>query len=70
MGPLIPLIILALEQAIKHAPALATEISALLSRQNITPDDWRALQMKYVGKSYEDYVPDSGLIPTPPATAS
>lgn len=65
MGPIIPLILVALEQAIKHVPALAVEVTALLAKQNPTPEDWRALQAKYTGKTYEGYVPSSGLIPTP-----
>jgi hypothetical protein len=65
---IIPLILFALQQAIKHVPGLAVDISAMLqnSKADPTAADWAALQAKYGGKTYEQMVPDSGLIPTPP----
>jgi len=61
----IPLIIFALQEAIKYAPALAVEISALLEKSNPTEQDWADLRAKFAAKTYESMVPHSGLIPTP-----
>lgn len=63
---LIPLVIFGLQEAIKYAPALAEEIRVLLSKGDPTPEDWLALQQKYATKTYEQYVPESGLIPSQP----
>ena len=62
---LIPLIIAIVQEAIKYVPTLAADIAALLSKNDATAADWAALQAKYAGKTYADYVPDSAL--TPPA---
>lgn len=65
MEAIIPIILFALQQAVKHVPPLAAEIVALLSKKDVTTADWVSLQAKYGGKSYEDMVPATGLKPTP-----
>lgn len=65
MGVFIPLIIEALQAAIKYAPTLAVEIGAVLNKGEPTAEDWRALKAKYGNKTYEQLVPNSGLTPTP-----
>jgi hypothetical protein len=64
---LIPIILFALQQAIRHVPGLAVDISAAIEKAKGDPSavDWAALQAKYGGQTYESRVPDSGLIPTP-----
>jgi hypothetical protein len=64
---IIPLILFALQQAIRHVPGLAVDIAAMIqsAKGDPTAADWAALQAKYGDQSYESRVPDSGLIPTP-----
>jgi hypothetical protein len=65
---LIPIILFALQQAIRHVPGLAVDISDMLRNSLDDPSaaDWASLHAKYGGKTYESMVKDSGLIPTPP----
>lgn len=60
---LLSLIIFGVQQLIAHAPEIAAEISALLTKTEPTADDWKALHDKVAAKSYRDYVPASALPP-------
>jgi hypothetical protein len=68
MNKLTPIILFALQQAIRHVPGLAVDLVNVLRDAAIDPTsgNWAALQAKYGDQSYESRVPDSGLIPTPP----
>lgn len=54
-------VIFGIEELIKVAPTVATEIQALLAKQDATAADWQALRDKVQSKTYFDYVPNSGL---------
>lgn len=62
----IALILSLIEEATKDAPALVADIQAIFAKENPTPADWEALRAKVLGKSYEDYVPQTAL----PATVA
>lgn len=62
MNPaMIQLAIFALSEAIKAYPQLRAEISAVLNKENPTPEDWAALHAKISAKGYFDYVPQSAV---------
>lgn len=56
---MLSLILLAAEQLVKHAPAIAAQIGAVLQKENPTPADWEALRANL--KAYEAY----GIQPPP-----
>jgi len=66
MEKAIPLIIFALSEAIKQVPGLASDISRIINKPDVSEADWMELQRRYGGRSYFDVVPESGLRPTPP----
>lgn len=58
------IVIFAIQEAIKYAPELVEGIKSLLNKTDATEADWLELRAKYLRKSYESVVKDSGLIPT------
>ena len=66
MSPaLLNLLFLGIEEAIKLTPGLVAEFQTLFSKADVTEADWIALRTRVLSKAYEDYVPQSGLIPAP-----
>lgn len=57
----IALLLEGLEEAIKIEPAIQSDLVAIFTKPNPTPDDWTALRVKVVSKKYSDYVPASDL---------
>jgi hypothetical protein len=56
------------EEAIKIAPQVETDLAGIFSTANPTPADWEALRAKVLAKGYFDYVPASQLpLPGTPA---
>lgn len=55
------LVIFAVEELIKQAPALIVEFQKLFSTSAPTPEDFAALRAKVRSKTYRDYVPASKL---------
>lgn len=45
-----------LELAVKEAPAIKQAFTALIQKENPTPEEWAALRATILAKSYEDYV--------------
>lgn len=50
-----------LQEAIKFAPELYLELSALFNKPDPTPADWDALRARVLAQSYKDLVPNSQL---------
>lgn len=66
---LLAIIVSLVEEAVKLAPSIVADFQAIFSKPNPTPADWAALRASILEKSYEDFVPDTGLTPdstTPP----
>jgi len=62
MSPaLISVIIFAVQEAIKHAPGLVTDLRTILSKSEPTDEDWDELRKKVASKGYYDYVPASSI---------
>jgi hypothetical protein len=62
MNPAMLAIVVSLvEEAIKQEPAIVAEFQNIFSKPNPTPEDWQALRVKVLAKSYGDYVPDSAI---------
>ncbi len=59
------LVLSLVEEAIRLEPAIRAEIESLLAKDNPTPEDWQALRIKVLSKSYRDYVPATALPPDP-----
>lgn len=57
----IPVLLFALQEAIKLEPQIADGIRQLLTKGEPSDADWEALHAKYAAKSYWDYVPGSAL---------
>lgn len=55
----IALIVQLVELAVKEAPAIATELQAIFSKPNPTPEDWAALRAKVAAQSFESLAPDA-----------
>lgn len=74
MSPaLLATIISLVEQAIKDAPGILAEFQGIFNKPNPTPEDWQAMRVAILAKSYKDFVPDSALPdnpPTPPPPTS
>jgi len=54
-------IISLLQEAITVAPMIATEVQAILAKNNPTAADWEALKAKITGESFESLAPDAKL---------
>lgn len=74
-------IIALVQEAITLEPELQAQLQTIFSKPNPTPEDWQALRLQVLGKSYADYVPASALpapgaggvsggVTTPPETKS
>jgi hypothetical protein len=63
------LVLFGLQELIQHAPELAADIQALLTKPDATPADWEALRARVKAKSYFDYVQKSSLQQPTPAPA-
>lgn len=58
---LIALIVSMVEELVKIAPGVVTDIQTVLSKPQATPDDWQAIKDKVLAKRYEDFVPDTQI---------
>jgi len=55
------IVLFALQEAIKAAPSLVSDLGQLFSKSDVTPADWETLRTKVSAKGYHDYVPESQL---------
>lgn len=55
------LILSLIEEAVKEAPAVVTELQSIFSNPNPTPADWENLRATVLAKTYKDYVPATQL---------
>jgi hypothetical protein len=60
---MIGLIISLVEELVKIAPSVVTDIQAIFNKPNPTPADWQAIRDSVMAKKYTDFVPDSQLPP-------
>jgi hypothetical protein len=57
----VQLALIVIEEAVKEAPQLATDIQALFAAGAPTAADWAAFRAKVAAESYKQFVPASQL---------
>lgn len=58
---MLALVVSMVEEAVKLAPQVATDLQTIFSNPAPTPADWETLRAKVQTASYASYVPDSAL---------
>ena len=64
---LIALIVSMVEELVKIAPGVVSDIKNVLSKTDATPADWQAVKDAVLAKRYEDFVPDTQIGKPPTA---